>query len=78
MKLFSRSGLLFLIAFTILGNSQIFASLINSNQEAESVTELSQCEDSTQRFTEFIKSPFYIGLRPLLVQINSFLKIKNY
>ena len=68
-KLFSRCGVLFLIAFPISVDSQIVTSL-NANQEAESGTEIAHCVD-------YRTFPFYIGMSPFLHQINSFLKIEQ-
>ena len=73
-KLISRCGVLFLIAFPISVNSQIFTSL-NAHQEAGSGTEIAHGLDSTPRSVDFRTFPFYIGFRPLLHQINRFLKI---
>ena len=73
-KLFSRCGVLFLIAFPISVNSQIFTSL-NTHQEAESGTEIAHFVESTPRSLDIRNFPFYIGMSPLLHQINSFLKI---
>ena len=75
-KLFSRCGVLFLIAFTISVNSQIFTSL-NAHQEAESGTEIAHGVDSTPRSADFRTSPFYFGVSPLLHQIKSLLNIKQ-
>ena len=74
-KLFSRCGVLFLIAFPILVNSQILTSL-NALQEAESGKEIAHGADSTPRYAEFRILPFYIGVSPLLHQINSLLRIE--
>ena len=76
MKLFSRCGLLFLIAFPISVNSQIFTSL-NAHQEAESGTEIAHAVDSTPRSADFRTSLFYFGESPLLHQIKGLLKIKQ-
>ena len=76
MKLFSRCGVLFLIAFPISVNSQIFASL-NAYQEAGSGTEIAHGLDSTVRSVGFRTFPFYIGFSHLLHQINWFLKIEQ-
>ena len=57
-KLFSRCGVLFLIAFPISVNSQIFTSL-NAHQEAESGTEIAHCVDSTKRSVDYRTFPFY-------------------
>ena len=76
MKLFSRCGLSFLIAFPILVNSQIFTSL-NANQETELGSEIDHCGDSTPSSVDFRTFPFNIGMSPLLHQINSFLKIEQ-
>ena len=75
-KLFSRCGVLFLIAFPISVDSQIVTSL-NANQEAESGTEIAHFVESTPRSLDFRTFPFYIGMSPLLHQINSFLKIEQ-
>ena len=75
-KLFSRCGVLFLIAFPISVDSQIVTSL-NANQEAESGTEIAHGLDSTVRFVGFRTFHFYIGFSPLLHQINRFLKIEQ-
>jgi len=75
-KLFSRCGLIFLIAFPISVNSQIVTSL-NANQEAESGTEIVHGLDSTPRSADFITSLFYLGESPLLHQIKSLLNIKQ-
>ena len=75
-KLFSRCGVLFLIAFPISVDSQIVTSL-NAHQEAESGTEIAHCGDSTPRSVDFRTFPFNIGMSSLLHQINSFLKIKQ-
>ena len=73
-KLFSRCGVLFLIAFPISVNSQIVTSL-NAHQEAESGTEIAHGLDSTPRSADFRTFPFYIGVIAFLHQINSLLKI---
>ena len=73
-KLFSRCGVLFLIAFPISVDSQIVTSL-NANQEAESGTEIAHGVDSSSRSADFRTFPFYIGVIALLHQINSLLKI---
>ena len=75
-KLFSRCGVLFLIAFPISVNSQIFTSL-NSHQEAESGTEIAHGVDSTPRSADFRTFLFNIGMSPLLHQIKSLLNIKQ-
>ena len=75
-KLFSRFGVLFLIAFPISVNSQIFTSL-NAHQKAESGTEIAHGADSTPRSADFRTLPFYIGVRRLLPQIKYFLKIEQ-
>ena len=75
-KLFSRCGVLFLIAFPISFNSQIFTSL-NANQEAESGTEIAHGVDSTPRSADFRTFPLYIRMSPLLHQIKSLLNIKQ-
>ena len=75
-KLFSRCGVLFLIAFPISVNSQIVTSL-NAHQEAESGTEIAHGVDSTPRSADFRTSPFYFGVSPLLHQIKSILNIKQ-
>jgi len=75
-KLFSRCGVLFLIAFPISVNSQIITSL-NSYQEAELGTEIAHGVDSTPRSADFRTSPFYFGVSPLLHQIKSLLNIKQ-
>ena len=75
MKLFSRCDVLFLIAFPISVNSQIVTSL-NAHQESEPGTEIAHGVDSTPRSAEFRILPFYIGVSPLLHQINSLLRIE--
>ena len=75
-KLFSRCGVLFLIAFPISVNSQIVTSL-NAHQEAELGTEIAHGVDSTPRSADFITFPFYIGVSRLLHQIKSLLNIKQ-
>ena len=75
-KLFSRCGVLFLIAFPISINSQIVTSL-NANQEAESGTEIAHGVDSTPRSADFRTSLFYLGESPLLHQIKSLSNIKQ-
>ena len=75
MKLISRCGALFLIAFPISVDSQIVTSL-NAHQEAESGTEIAHGADSTPRYAEFRTLPFYIDVSPLLHQINSLLRIE--
>ena len=75
-KLFSRCGVLFLIAFPISVNSQIFTSL-NAHQEAESGTEIAHCGDSTPRSVDFRTFPFYVSVSPLLHQIKYILKIEQ-
>jgi len=63
-KLFSRCGILFLIAFPISVNSQIVPSL-NARQEAELGTEIAHGVDSTPRSADFKTSPFYVGVSTL-------------
>ena len=75
-KLFSRCGVLFLIAFPILVNSQILTSL-NALQEAESGKAIAHGADSTPRSVDSRTFLFNIGMSPLLHQINSFLKIEQ-
>ena len=75
-KLFSRCGVLFLIAFPISVNSKIVTSL-NARQEAELGTEIAHGVDSTPRSTDFKTSPFYFGVSTLLHQIKSLLNIKQ-
>ena len=75
MKLISRCGALFLIAFPISVNSQIVTSF-NAYQESEPGTETAHGADSTPRYAEFSILPFYIGVSPLLHQINSLLRIE--
>ena len=75
-KLFSRCGVLFLIAFPISVNSQIPTSL-NALEEAESGTEIAHGADSNPRYIDFRTFPFNIGFCPLLHQINRFLKIEQ-
>ena len=75
-KLFSRSGVLFLIAFPILVNSQILTSL-NALQEAESETEIAHVADSTPRSVDCRTFPFYVSVSPLLHQIKYILKIEQ-
>ena len=57
-KLFSRCGVLFLIAFPISVNSQIVTSL-NAHQEAESGTEIAHGADFTPRSAD-LKHPLSI------------------
>ena len=75
-KLFSRCGILFLIAFPISVNSQIVPSL-NARQEAELGTEIAHGVDSTPRSADFKTAPFYFGVNTLLHQIKSLLNIKQ-
>ena len=75
-KLFSRCGVLFLIAFPISVNSQIVTSL-HAHQEAELGTEIAHGVDSIPRSADFKTSPFYIGVSTLLHQIKSLLNIKQ-
>ena len=75
-KLFSRCGLIFLIAFPISVNSKIVTSL-NARQEAELGTEIAHGVDSILRSADFRTSPFYFGVSPLLHQIKSLLNIKQ-
>ena len=75
-KLFSRCGVLFLIASPISVNSQIVTSL-NVYQEAESGTGIAHGVDSTQRSEDFRTSLFYLGESPLLHQIKSLSNIKQ-
>ena len=75
-KLFSRCGVLFLIAFPILVNSQILTSL-NALQEAESGKEIAHGADSTPRSVGFRTFPFYDSVSPLLHQIKYILKIEQ-
>ena len=75
-KLFSRCGVLFLIAFPISVNSQIVTSL-NAHQEAELGTEIAHGVDSTPRSADFKTDPFYFGVSTLLHQIKSLLNIKQ-
>ncbi len=75
-KLFSRCGVLFLIASPISVISQIVTSL-NAHQRTESGTEIAQGVDSTPRSADFRTFPFYIGVSPLLHQIKSLLNIKQ-
>ena len=75
-KLFSRCGVLFLIAFPISVNSQIVPSL-NAHQEAELGTEIAHGVDSTPRSADFKTSPFYIGVSTLLHQIKRLFNIKQ-
>ena len=75
-KLFSRCGVLFLIAFPISVNSQI-VTFLNAPQEAELGTEIVHGVDSTPRSADFRTSPFYFGVSPLLHQIKSLLNIKQ-
>ena len=67
-KLFSRCGVLFLIAFPISVDSQIVTSL-NAHQEAESGTEIAHGVGSNPRSVDFRTSPLYFGVSPLLHQI---------
>ena len=76
MKLFSRCGVLFLIAFPISVNSQIFTSL-NAHQEAESETKIDHYEDSIPRSLDFRTFPFYVSVSPLSHQIKYILKIEQ-
>ena len=75
-KLFSRRGVLFLIAFPISVDSQIVTSL-NAHQEAALGTEIAHGVDSNPRSADFKTSPFYFGVSPLLHQIKSLLNIKQ-
>ena len=75
-KLFSRCGVLFLIAFPISVDSQIVTSL-NANQEAESGAEIAHGVDSSSRSADFRTFPFYVSLSPLLHQIKYILKIEQ-
>ena len=75
-KLFSRCGVLFLIAFPISVNSQIVTSL-NAHQEAESGTEITHGVDSNPRSVDFRTSPLYFGVSPHLHQIKYILKIEQ-
>ena len=75
-KLFSRCGVLFLIAFPISVNSQIPTS-INAYQEVASGTEITQGVDSTPRYVDFRTFPFYVSLSHLLHQIKYILKIEQ-
>ena len=75
-KLFSRCGVLFLIAFPISVNSQIVISL-NAHKEAESGTEIAHGVDSNPRSVDFRTSPLYFGVSPLLHQIKYMLKIEQ-
>ena len=75
-KLFSRCGVLFLIAFPISVNSQIFTSL-NAHQESESGTGIAHGVDSTPRSVDFRTFPFYVSVSPLLHQIKYILKIEQ-
>ena len=75
-KLFSRCGLIFLLAYPISVNSQIVTSL-NANQEAESGTEIAHGVDSNPRSVDFRTSPLYFGVSPLLHQIKYMLKIEQ-
>ena len=75
-KLFSRCGVLFLIASPITIIFQIVPSL-NANQEAESGTEIAHGVDSTPRSADFRTSFFYLGESPLLHQIKSLSNIKQ-
>ena len=52
MKLFSRCGLSFLIAFLILVNSQIFPSL-NAHQKTDLGTKIAHGEDFTPSSEDF-------------------------
>ena len=75
-KLFSRCGVLFLIAFPISVNSQIVPSL-NAHQEAELGTEIAHGVDYNLRSADFKTSPFYFGVSTLLHQIKSLLNVKQ-
>ena len=75
-KLFSRCGVLFLIAFPISVDSQIVTSL-NAHQEAESGTEIAHGVGSNPRSVDFRTSPLYFGVSPLLHQIKYILKIEQ-
>ena len=75
-KLFSRCGVLFLIAFPISVNSRILTSL-NAHQEAESGTEIAHGVDYTPSSVNFRTFPFYVSVSPLLHQIKYILKIEQ-
>ena len=75
-KLFSRCGVLFLIAFPISFNSQIFTSL-NANQETELGSEIDHCGDSTPSSVDFRTFSFHDSVSPLLHQIKYILKIEQ-
>ena len=75
-KLFSRCGVLSLIASPISVNSQIITTL-KVHQEAESRTKIAHGVDSTPRSVDFRTFPSYIGFYHLLHQINRFLKIEK-
>jgi len=75
-KLFSRCGILFLIAFPISVNSQIVPSL-NAHQKTDLGTKIAHGGDFTPRSADFRTFPFYIGVSPFLHQIKSLLNIKQ-
>ena len=75
-KLFSRCGVLFLIAFPISVNSQIVTSF-NAHQESEPGTEIAHGVDSTPRSADFRTFPFYVSVSPLLHQIKYIFKIEQ-
>ena len=74
-KLFSRCGVLFLIAFPISVNTQI-VTFLNAHKEAELGTEIAHGVDSTPRSADFRTFPFYVSVSPLLHQIKYILKIE--
>ena len=76
MKLISRCGALFLIAFPISVNSQIVTSF-NAYQESEPGTETAHGADSTPRSADFRNFPFYVSVSPLLHQIKNIFKIEQ-
>ena len=76
MKLISRCGALFLIAFPISVNSQIVTSF-NAYQESEPGTEIAHGADSIPRYADFRTLPFYIGVSTLLHQIKYILQVEQ-
>ena len=76
MKLFSRCGVLFLIAFPISVNSQIVTSF-NAYQESEPGTEIAHGADSSPRSVGFRTIPIRDSVSPLLNQIKYILKIEQ-
>ena len=66
-KLFSRCGVLFLIAFPISVNSQIVTSL-NAHQEAELGTEIVQGVYASHFSHERVDLPLHKRLHPLEIK----------